>query len=339
LDFIKRTNSFLTLGQRFQKLNGAQFNELIRKANYQNPWFTPNNIKLAFAGLVNYLNGQKLQSWLKKYPTIIKERPSSNKVGIVMAGNIPIVGVHDLICVLISGHAAQVKLSSQDDVLMQFIINELKTIEPEYEDRIETTDQLKGMDAVIATGSNNTSRYFDYYFSKYPNIIRKNRTSAAVLTGDESSQDLQNLGNDIFSYFGLGCRNVSKLFLPEGYEIQKLIPHFEHYQDIQNHHKYANNYFYNRSIFLVNQTVHLDSGFALFRQTKELYSPISVIYYDFYKNTHDLIRQLSDKSENIQCIVSNETAIPNRIDFGSAQHPDIWDYADNVDTMEFLSKI
>jgi hypothetical protein len=244
-----------------------------------------------------------------------------------------------MICVLISGHKLIAKLSSQDDVLIPFIADELIKIEPEFKDAIEFVDQLKGMDAVIATGSDNTSRYFDYYFSKYPNIIRKNRTSIAILMGDENANELKDLGKDLFSYFGLGCRNVSKLFLPDGYDIKKLIPHLENFKYIIDHNKYGNNYFYRKSIFLVNQIEHLDNGFALFHHNDQLVSPISVIYYNYYKDLNSLKNQLIPMKDKIQCIVGNEGFIGNSVQFGKAQMPEIWDYADNIDTLDFLTKL
>ena len=310
MDFIKRTNSFLALGQRLKNLKREQLDDVIENASYQNPWFTPDYVRMSFDGLINYLDEKKFMSWLNNYDY---SNISTKKVGIVMAGNIPMVGIHDLICVLISGHKVMAKLSSQDDVLVRFIIEELISIQPDFAGYIEIADQLKGMDAVIATGSDNTSRYFDYYFAKYPNIIRKNRTSVAILNGEESPKELRNLGLDIFSYFGLGCRNVSKLFLPEGYDIKKLLPHFEPFSNLINHNKYGNNYFYNRSIFLVNQTEHLDNGFALFQQSERLVSPISVIYFDYYKSIIELNDQLRSITDKIQCYVSNESSINQRI--------------------------
>jgi len=336
LDFIKRTNSFLALGQHLKNLNQEVFEDVFQRASYQNPWFTSDSIKLSIAGIINYLDEQKLLPWLKNYNLI---NISPKKIGVVMAGNIPMVGMHDLICILLSGHKAIVKLSSQDDVLIRFIINELFSIEPMFKEYIEFVDKLKGMDAVIATGSDNTSRYFEYYFNKYPHIIRKNRTSVAILNGEESQDELIELGHDIFSYFGLGCRNVSKLFLPAGYDIKKLLPYFEFYNQVVNHNKYGNNYFYNRSILLVNQTQHLDNGFALFQESEKLVSPISVIYYEYYEHIDGLINHLKNMDDKIQCYVTKEPDMLNGIPFGKAQMPEIWDFADNIDTMKFLTDI
>ena len=256
-----------------------------------------------------------------------------------MAGNIPMVGIHDMICVLLSGHKLFAKLSNQDDVLIPFLVNELIKIEPEFKDAIEFVDLLKGIDSVITTGSDNTSRYFDYYFSRFPKIIRKNRTSIAILDGNENLNELKDLGQDLFSHFGLGCRNVSKLFLPIGYDIKKLISELEYFNHIIDHNKYANNYFYNKSIYLVNQTKHLDNGFALFQHTEQLVSPISIIYYDFYDDIVVLKNDLLPLKYKIQCVVSNIDVIGKSVKFGKSQTPEIWDYADHIDTMEFLTKI
>lgn len=336
MDFIKRTKSFVELGHRLKNIDHDILNEVIERASYKNPWFTCDNVRLSFNGLVQYLDENKFNAWLDKYDF---SQISSKNVGIVMAGNIPMVGIHDMICVLMSGHKLIAKLSSQDDVLIPFIADELIKIEPEFKGAIEFVDLLKGMDAVIATGSDNSARYFNYYFSKYPNIIRKNRTSIAILNGNENTNELKDLGQDIFSYFGLGCRNVSKLYLPVEYDIKKLIPQLEYFKHIIDHNKYSNNYFYNKSIFLINQIEHLDNGFALFQQTEQLVSPISIIYYDFYNDLNSLKNQLISMKDKIQCIVSNEDIMGKSVQFGHAQMPEIWDYADHIDTMDFLSKI
>ena len=333
MDLIDRVNSFLELRKKIENIDRKLLHQIIEKANSKNPWFTPPFVQHAFAGLLNLLDKEKLEHWLSTYDF---RNAASRKVGVVMAGNIPMVGMHDLICVLISGHHLIGKLSSEDEVLIPFIIEMLSEINPELGARVQFVDQLKGMDAVIATGSDNTSRYFDYYFGKYPNIIRKNRTSIAILNGKENKDELEALGNDLFLYFGLGCRNVSKLLIPEGYEIEQLIGHFDKYSYLAEHQKFSNNYQYNKSILLVNLEEHLDNGFAIFQRNAKLVSPLSVIYYDFYSNENDLKAQLEKENQKIQCIISNCEQFEGRIRFGSAQMPDIWDYADNVDTMEFL---
>jgi len=333
LDFIKRTKSFLELGNSIKNIEPMLLDEVIKKATSENPWFTEENIRLSMQGLLHFLEEDTMTAWINQYDL---SRVPSKKIGVVMAGNIPMVGIHDMICVLVSGHTLIAKLSSQDEVLIPFIANKLIDIAPEFKDKIHFVDKLKGMDAVIATGSDNSSRYFNYYFSKYPHIIRKNRTSIAILNGKEKPNELKALGIDIFSYFGLGCRNVSKIYLPKGYEINVLIPHFEDFKHLTDHNKYSNNYYYNKSIFLVNNSDHLDCGFALFQQNSKLTSPISVVYYDYYSDIESLYEELIQLEQKIQCRVSNIEIIENRVKFGKAQMPDIWDYADNIDTMNFL---
>ncbi len=331
LNLKRRTSVFLKLKDRIQ--DTGKLEPVFRKAEFNNPWFTRENIQLAFEGLFNYLNEDKLIPWLEGYPVLAT--PPKN-IGLVMAGNIPLVGIHDVICILLSGHRLIAKLSSQDEVLVRFILDELMDIEPEFAGHVTIAERLKGIDAVIATGSDNTARYFNYYFSKIPHIIRKNRTSIAVLNGKESIGELEALGADIFLYFGLGCRNVSKILVPEGFDIQTLYPVWEKYRHIVDHHKYHNNYHYQRSIMLVNQSAHLDNGFVLLQKNSSLVSPIGVLYYDHYQNIEQLKRLLDQYADKIQCIVTSMD-IPGNIKIGKAQMPDIGDFADHVDTMEFLT--
>jgi len=261
----------------------------------------------------------------------------------VLAGNIPLVGFHDVLCVLISGNFALIKASSQDARLITQVLKRLTAIESAFEQRFAFTERLKDFDAVIATGSNNTSRYFEYYFGKVPHIIRKNRNSVAVLTGRETTEQLHALGRDIFDYFGLGCRNVSKLFVPEGYDFVPFFEAIEPYKNIINHHKYNNNYDYNKSIYLVNRDKHLDNGFLLVKEDERMVSPLAVLFFEYYDDLQSLDERLNHEKENIQCIV---TAAPlasgawgTTVNFGRSQQPSLWDYADGVDTMDFLTKL
>lgn len=333
MELIRRKNTFIELGRRLKNLGKKQLKSITDKALAKNPWFTEESIQLSFQGIINYLEEEKIDAWLENYDV---KQTSARKVGVAMAGNIPMVGVHDLICVLISGNHLVAKLSSQDEVLIPFIVDLLCDIDPVFKNYISFVDQLKDIDAVIATGSDNTSRYFDYYFSKYPNIIRKNRTSVAVLNGKESPEELQELAHDIFAYFGLGCRNVSKIFLPEGTEIKDIIPHFEAYANLHDHTKYHNNYYYNKSILLVNLAEHLDNGFALLQENTALSSPISMIYYEYYQDIEQLKTILNPLKDKIQCVVTKINELAGGIPFGKAQKPELWDYADNIDTMRFL---
>jgi hypothetical protein len=253
-----------------------------------------------------------------------------------MAGNIPAVGFHDYLSVLISGHRLKAKLSSQDSFLINYLHQRLITIEPRFQDRVEFAEHLDGVDAVIATGSDNTARYFEYYFQTVPQIIRKNRSSCAVLSGDESVENLSDLGTDVFSYFGLGCRNVSKLYVPGDFNFSNLFQAWQTYQPVIRHTKYANNYTYQKSILQINQTPFQDPGFILLKEDPGFVSPISVLYLEYYSDRDDLQQKIKTHQHKIQCIVSAETD-KDGVAFGQAQFPDVADYADQVDTMKFLS--
>ncbi|CAH0152941.1 hypothetical protein SRABI27_00569 [Pedobacter sp. Bi27] len=302
-------------------------------AESTNAWFTAENIKKSILSFAEMLNEGDLAIWFKS----VKFSTTPKKVGLILAGNIPLVGLHDVLSVLATGNIALIKLSSADDKLIKAVIAELVKIEPAFEDKIEYVERLKDFDAVIATGSNNSSRYFDYYFSKVPNIIRKNRNSVAVLDGSESFEDIQKLGADIFDYFGLGCRNVSKIYFPKGYDIANFYEGVESFQPIINHFKYNNNYDYNKSIYLVNAAKHFDNGFLLLKEDEGLTSPLAVLFYEEYEQLQALEDKLKNQSENIQCVISKSPLSLNTFGFGQSQHPKLWDYADNVNTIEFLN--
>jgi len=307
----------------------------IYSAESANAWFTSENIKKSILSFAEMLNEADLAIWFKS----ISFSTSPKKIGLILAGNIPLVGLHDVLCVLATGNIALIKLSSADDKLIKAVITELINIEPAFADKIEYVERLKDFDAVIATGSNNSSRYFDYYFNKVPNIIRKNRNSVAVLDGTESFEDIEKLGADIFDYFGLGCRNVSKIYFPKGYDIANFYEGIESFQPIINHFKYNNNYDYNKSIYLVNAAKHFDNGFLLLKEDESLTSPLAVLFYEEYDNLQTVEEQLNDKSENIQCIITKSPLKLSTFAFGQSQHPKLWDYADNVNTVEFLNKL
>lgn len=331
----QRIDAFSKLGNHLSNLSEEGFQSLALQARQENPWFTEHNVKRALAGVAQYLTGDKLRKWTSAYTLTPKE---PKEVALVLAGNIPLVGFHDLLCVLISGHRAQLKLSSKDSKLISYLIKHLIWLEPAFGKSIVIKEnKLENFDAVIATGSDNSARYFEYYFSKYPNIIRKNRSSCVILTGNESKTEIDALGEDIFSYFGLGCRNVSKAYIPTGYDLTIILSGLDSYKDIIHHHKYCNNYDYQKSILLVNQTPFLDNGFILLQESEKLVSPISVLYYEYYTDQADLENKLNNQKEKIQCVVGNRK--PATVAFGSAQYPELWDYADNVDTLTFLETV
>lgn len=314
-----------------------ELEQAIFAAQHRNAWFTPEEVHKALNSLSNMLNINDLHKWIAPV-----ELPSSpKKVGLILAGNIPLVGFHDVICVLITGNIALIKMSSTDDKLLPILLTQLIKFEPLLNDRIEYTERLSAFDAIIATGSNNTSRYFDYYFGKVPNIIRRNRNSVAVLNGAEDRAAIANLGHDIFDYFGLGCRNVSKIYVPKGYDFKNFFEPIEEYQPIINHFKYNNNYDYNKSIYLVNGVKHFDNGFLLVKEDENFVSPLAVLFYEEYTDLNELKDQLNAQQEQIQCVVSNFDLNINqgKIPFGESQHPKLWDYADDINTIEFLQAL
>ncbi|MBX2969386.1 MAG: acyl-CoA reductase [Cyclobacteriaceae bacterium] len=331
----KRLSAFVQLGDFIRSLDDETLTQLANEAANENPWFTKANVRLALSGIQQNLTKENLNQWTSQYDF---NHVSPKSVGLVMAGNIPLVGFHDLLSVLISGHKAMVKLSSKDSKLMTFLLQRLYSFEPDLKEAVAMQQQaLKGFDAVIATGSDNTARHFEYYFRNVPNIIRRNRTSCAILTGKESQEELHQLGEDVFSYFGLGCRNVSKLFVPNDYDVTNLFQAWNDYEPIIHHHKYANNYDYQKSILLVNKETFLDNGFVLLQESERLVSPIAVLYYQRYTSLEEITNQLKVVEEKIQCVVGH--APPATIPLGQAQHPALWDYADGVDTMNFLTSL
>lgn len=330
----KRIQAFVKLGHRISSLPEHEFQELARRVENGNSWFTPESTKNALDAIRMMLHEESLSAWTSEYK--IQEQVNSKEVGVLMAGNVPAVGFHDFMCVLISGHKMHGKLSATDAVLMRWLAHELVTIDPAFEDYFSFQEMLKGKDAYIATGSDNSARYFEYYFGKYPHIIRKNRTSVGLFTGDETPEDYQNLAKDIFLYFGLGCRNISKIYIGHEDQLQGFLDAIESFNPIIHHHKYRNNYDYNKSIYLVNQRPHLDNGFLLLTADDNLVSPISVLYYEVYEDLAELQTKLAIQQDKIQCVVSKDGIINNSIPFGEAQCPTVTDYADDVDTMNFL---
>lgn len=339
----QRINAFVKLGKFLSEINSEASGEtevevetILNKAQAENGWFTQENIKFALSSWNEALSEKNLLQWISNYKV---EEVKPKVVAIIMAGNIPLVGFHDFLSVLITGNKVLAKLSSNDKTLLPFLAEYLISVEPEFKNYIEFTEgKLENFDAVIATGSNNTSRYFDYYFGKYPNIIRKNRNSLAVLTGNETTEELQKLADDIFIYFGLGCRNVSKLYLPENYDFEPFFNAMFSWKEIIHNHKYINNYDYNKAVYLMDSFPLLDNEFMLLKEDTGFSSPISVVFYEKYNSLENIKKELEAQSENIQCLVST-AGLPNEIPFGKAQHPALLDYADGLDTVDFLLKL
>ncbi len=305
----------------------------------KNPWFTRENVVKCYSSWGKALTEAKITEFTSRYSSINHEK-SLKTVGIIAAGNIPLVGLHDILCCLLSGHKALIKLSGRDADLTQLVISILEHLEPTIKGMVTIAeDRLTNFDAIIATGSNNSARYFEYYFAKYPHIIRKNRNGVALLTGLETKQELEQLGNDIYQYFGLGCRNVSKLFVPKGYDFTTLFETIEPWNHLINHNKYANNYSYSRALWLIDLAPHLDTGFMLVRQNESFASPIATLYYEEYASLEQIIAHLNQNIEQLQCVVSNVEIAPLKVTFGQTQQPELWDFADGVDTMKFLENI
>jgi len=342
VDFILK-DSILTIQQRIQAFKSlGQFlsypdqilNDLINTAHLFNPWFTAVEVSKALKAWAQQLSDENLNRWLSQ----ISSNKSPKIVGLVLAGNIPMVGFHDILAVLATGHIALIKVSSQDKQLIPHILARLVEIEPAFRKQIEYTERLEKFDAVIATGSNNTARYFEFYFKKVPHIIRKNRNSIAILSGNESTDQLSDFGRDLFDYYGLGCRNVSKVFVPADYNFTKFFESIEQFNTIVNHNKYCNNYEYNKSIYLINSDKHYDNGFLLVKEDERLASPLAVLYYEEYTVISDLEERLEMISENVQCVVTTMNVnTPNqKVGFSISQQPNLWDYADGINTLDFL---
>jgi len=340
MELKKRIEAFSQIGEMLrQSLNDVNSNygqiiaDLIATEHLNNEWFTPINVRMSLNAIANELTEKNLTEWCSFYPELSEKRVPYN-IGVVMAGNIPLVGFHDFLCVLISGNRIIIKASSKDKRLITLIADMLYNINPEFRDLIRiSADTLSGFDAVIATGTDNSSRYFEFYFGKYPHIIRKNRNSIGVISGSETVEELKELGKDVFSYFGLGCRNVSNIYIPIGYDLNQITKNWDEYSGVITHEKYANNYDFNKAVYIVKKEKFHDTGFILCSEDLKIASPVSVLYYDYYPNKESLENELIRIHDKTQCIVGK-----NHVPFGRAQYPELWDYADGSDTLEFLLK-
>lgn len=315
--------------QKYLLTNDSAWQHIKTKASFHNGWFTVEFIDLAIKNIcAEFLQKEKLEQWAHHYH--LDDNVGGKNIGIVMAGNIPLVGFHDYLCVFMSGHKQTIKLSSKDDILLKHLIDKMAEWEPELTAYIQFADLLKGCDAYIATGSNNSARYFEQYFSKYPNIIRRNRTAVAILDGKETVEELDLLSNDVHQYFGLGCRNVTKLFVPRDYDFVPLLRAFDKYKYFEDHHKFKNNYDYQLSIALLNNIFYMTNGSALLLENDAIFTAISQLNYSFYEDENKVLDTLTGNNE-VQCICGHLG-----IAFGQAQKPSLMEYADGVDTMQFL---
>lgn len=349
----EKKQSFIALGQFLSQFSEEEntrnelvlgndlffddFIKLIQLSQSHNGWYTPEQVYFAIKSWADALTEENINKWLSNYSfDSVQDDKKEKTVALILAGNIPLVGFHDFLSVLITGNKALIKTSSNDQHLLPFLAKYLIFIDESLKDKITFTEgKLENFDTVIATGSNNTARYFEYYFKDKTSIIRKNRNSVAVLNGQETKEDLEGLGEDIFRYFGLGCRNVSKIFVPKEYKFDGFFEAIFKYQDVIHYEKYANNYDYNKAVFLMSNFKLLDNGFLTIKEDPSYASPISSVFYEFYETIEDLQNRLEADAEQIQCIVSNNL-IKNSISFGKTQTPELWDYADNIDTISFL---
>ena len=329
-----RIQAFTHLGEYLKTEIQQESAEKLYSAQLLNPWFTKENIDKSLNAWHEQLKVDMFSAWLSPYK--LKEVAIPKKVLIIMAGNIPLVGFHDFLTVLISGHKVVIKMSSTDNVLLRLLIDKLISIAPEFKERISFIEEVKNrkFDAVIATGSDNSAKYFEYYFKGAKKIVRKSRRSVAVLDGSESAMELKGLSDDVFSYFGRGCRNVSKLFLPNNFDLDNLFKAFFSYSHVLEHKKYGNNYDYNKAIFLMGRNKLIENGFLLMKEDKSLFSPVAMLYYEYYDNIKTVEQFVELHAEKLQCVVSKKD-----IPFGSTQEPNLWDYADGVDTVKFLSNL
>ncbi|WP_158962821.1 acyl-CoA reductase [Myroides fluvii] len=352
MDLEAKKKAFITLGDflrqfannEFVKSEEVEYNDaffssfeaLIESSVHYNGWFIKEQVIVAVKSWADALTAENIETWCSMYDF---SREPRKKVGLILAGNIPLVGFHDFLSVLLSGNIALVKLSSNDQKLLPTLAAYLIAVEPQLKERIVFIEgKMEGFEAVIATGSNNTARYFDYYFSSVPHVIRKNRNSVALLTGAETPEQLTALGKDIFTFYGLGCRNVSKLFVPKDYNFDAFFQGMYAYKEVIEYERYANNYDYNKAVFLMSEFKLLDNGFLTIKEDASYASPISSVYYEYYDTLDEVVDQLRKDQDKIQCIVSNDLT-EDSIAFGQTQHPQLWDYADQVDTLEFLLKL
>lgn len=340
IDLNKRINAFVELGSYIKDQiarldDGSELNDVIRMANNKNVWFDQRSVVEALDGIASWLNTESLVEWVSYYTNQISSERESQVVAIVMAGNIPAVGFHDLLCVLIAGHHAQVKLSSDDDVVIPYLVKQLIQIEPGFKDAIVFKEGfIQGFKGVIATGSNNTARYFEKYFKGYPSIIRGNRNSVALVTGKETEEEILRLGQDIFAFYGLGCRSISQIWFPKNFDYHQFFEPLTAFNYVVENSKYMNNLDYNKALMLVNREKFLDGGFALLRPSKSVLSPISVINYVEYEDVNEFHDHVKKEQNNIQVVVG-----PGYQNYGVAQKPELSDYADKIDTMKFLLEL
>jgi hypothetical protein len=323
---VTRIDLLVQLGE-YMRSDDALWQEVKEQAIVKNAWFNETFLNIAIENIVtHFLQKDQLAAWANSYSL-----PAQPKlVGIVMAGNIPLVGFHDFLCGFVSGHNLMIKLSSKDEVLLKHLVHKMASWDAAVAQQVQFSDLLKGCDAYIATGSNNSARYFEQYFQKYPHIIRRNRTSVAVLDGTETEEELQALAHDVFTFYGLGCRNVTQLCVPRDYDLTIVMKSFESYNHLMMHHKYKNNFDYQLALYMLNKVPYYSNDSLLLVENRLPFSAVGVLHYRFYDKKEEIAQELKE-NEDIQAIAGHDF-----IPFGKAQEPSLNDYADGVDTMAFL---
>jgi hypothetical protein len=332
MNLQQRIDLLVRLGN-YMLSDDGEWQEAKEKASMENSWFIPQFVDLSVNNIArSFLSKSELDSWTIQYK-LPPENKNPGIIGIVMAGNIPLVGFHDLLAVFISGHKALIKPSSKDETLVKHLAKKLIEWDPETDNHIKFSERLKNCEAYIATGSNNSSRYFEYYFGKYPHIIRRNRTSVAILTAKENNEDLEGLADDVYQYFGLGCRNVTKIYVPPCYDFVPLLEAFKKYNHLADHSKYRNNYDYHLAIHILNNRFYMSNSSIMLVEDVSIFSPISQLNFEYYEDNEQLISSLKVRTD-LQSIIGK-----GFLDFGKAQSPGLTDYADGVDTLKFLKSL
>jgi hypothetical protein len=336
-NFQLRLSAFKNLGKQITvSLSNGDFDAVIKQQNIENKWFTEENCLFALKAIALMLQENYCEAFYHKYESCFQKEHKAQKIAVISAGNIPCAAFHDFFCILISGNKFIGKLSSHDALLLPFLSKILVKIAPKFAEKIAFVEKLPKFDKIIATGSNNSARYFEYYFNEYPMLLRKSRNSIAILTGNETDDDLRKLSIDVFQYFGLGCRSISKLYVPKNYDFERLIKIFqEETKSLLLHNGYVNNYEYHRAVYALNKVPFYDGNSFLLLQNTVLTSPISVIYYEEYETIDEVLTQIKCSKNDIQCVVSDDPAVVNRIAFGETQYPSLFDYPDNEDILLF----
>jgi len=337
-DFQSHLQAFQKLGTEISVLlNNGEFDAIIKQQSIENKWFTEENCQFALTAIAKMLDRDSVNAFFEKYKHLFSEDQKTQRIAVISAGNIPCAAFHDFFCILVSGNQFIGKLSSQDTILLPFLSKIIVKIFPEVEKNIVFVEKLSKFDKIIATGSNNSARYFEYYFKDYPMLLRKNRNSIAILTGEESDEDLRKLSIDVFQYFGLGCRSVSKVYVPKGYNFSKLVEIFKETSDrLLFHNGYVNNYEYQRAIYALNSVPFFDGNSFMLVENQSLSSPVAVIYYESYDSLPNLLLEINRHTDRIQCIVTQNKSVENPVNFGNTQYPSLFDYPDNEDIMNFV---